>query len=145
MRFKELDLIDNKLKDYKNYESYIEQINLQIEMAEIEFEEYNEIDFCKDKLSKTNKINRETENRVLAKQEKIDKLHRRKKIFLIYKKNIELFIKMLSFEEYELFKLLYLNKNKMSRDRILYELHISKDTYYRLKYAILEKARDYLL
>lgn len=136
--------VEKWLYDYKKLDGYIAQIDLRIRNIENSIIGCRGISYDSDKLSKSYNINKQVEDEVIRRQEEIEKLELQKKSLISHKKSLDTAIHNLNSDQTILFNLVYINKDKWSRDRIISEMHISKDTYYRLKKTIVYSVIDTL-
>lgn len=125
------------LYDYKNIENYILQIELQIIVIKKEVIGCSAINYDLERVSATNNISSQVENETIEREKKIEQLESKKEFLELQKKRLDIAIRNLNSDQTILFNLVYINRNGWNRDRIIREMHISKDTYYRLKNSIV--------
>lgn len=126
------------LYSYKNIPSQIEQFDIDIANIRLDCISYKGIDYSKEKLSKTYSVSFEVEDFIVEKERQIELLENNKKKLKNLKKKIEIAINNFTSEQKVLFKLRYIeNANWL---RIVTEMHISKDTYYKMKEQLILSA-----
>lgn len=126
------------LYSYKNIPSQIEQFDIDIANIKLDCISYKGIDYSKEKLSKTYSVSFEVEDFIVEKERQIELLENNKKKLINLKKKIEIAINNFTSEQKILFKLRYIeNANWL---RIVTEMHISKDTYYKMKEQLILSA-----
>ncbi|SEN92138.1 DUF1492 domain-containing protein [Peptostreptococcus russellii] len=126
------------LHSYKKIPSQIKQFDIDIESVKLDCISYNGIDYSKEKLSKTYSVSSEVEDFIVEKEKQIEFLENNKKKLINLNKKIEIAINNFTSEQKVLFKLRYIeNANWL---RIITEMHISKDTYYKMKEQLILSA-----
>lgn len=132
--------IEAWLYNYKNLSSAIRQCDIQIQQIKEDIRGCGAIRYDGDKLSQTYNISNSVENEVLERERRIEEIQSRKKTIELHKESIEVAINNFNSDQKILFENLYINKNGWTRDRIIMEMRISKDTYYRIKDSLVRSA-----
>lgn len=128
------------LYNYKNLAGAIRQCDIQIQQIKEDIRGCGAIRYDGDKLSKSYNISKSVENEVIERERRIEEIQSRKKTIELHKESIEVAINNFNSDQKILFENLYINKNGWTRDRIIMEMGISKDTYYRIKDSLVRSA-----
>lgn len=128
------------LFSYKKLDSQIRQFDIDIENVELDCISYRGIDYSQERVSRTYSITSEVENFITAKETQIEKLKADRKKIVNLKEKIETAINNFTSDQKILFKLRYIdNANWL---RVVTEMHISKDTYYKMKEQLIINAAE---
>jgi len=126
---------------YKNIDSALRQYELQIEAIKHDIRGCGAIEYDSDRLSQSYNISKSVENEVLLREKKIEELESKKKLLELHKGKMDIAINNFNHEQTMIFKYVYLKiKPDWTRDRIISELGISKDTFYRIKKELVYSA-----
>ena len=129
------------LYEYRNIDSVLRLYSLQIEAIKNDIRGCGAIEYDGDKLSNSYNISKSVENEVLLREKKIEELEREKRRLEIHKEMLDIAINNFNHEQTMIFKYVYLKiKPDWTRDRIIRELSVSKDTFYRIKKELVYSA-----
>ena len=129
------------LYEYRNIDSVLRLYGLQIEAIKNDIRGCGAIEYDGDKLSNSYNISKSVENEVLLREKKIEELEREKRRLEIHKEMLDIAINNFNHEQTMIFKYVYLKiKPDWTRDRIIRELSVSKDTFYRIKKELVYSA-----
>lgn len=128
------------LYKYKSLPGLIRQCDIQIQQIKEDIRGCRGITYDSDRLSQSFNISKSVENEVLAREKRIEEIESRKKMLELHKESIEVAINNFNSDQKILFEALYINKGGYTRDRIIRDMGISKDTYYRIKNGLVRSA-----
>lgn len=135
-------ITEKMLFNYKDLEMYIKKIDLDIETLKLDYDCYGGISYDKDKLSKSNNMSNEIEDLVVRKDKEIKVLEREKKKLELEKKRLDIAINNLNSDQTIVFRMRYIERCNWIK--ITQEMHISKDTFYRIRDQLIESVMNSL-
>lgn len=133
---------EKMLFNYKDLEMYIKKIDLDIESLKLDYNCYRGITYDKDKLSKSNNMSNEIEDLIIMKEKKLTKLETEKKQLEIEKARMDLAINNFNSDQTIVFRMRYIQGE--SWVKITQDMHISKDTFYKIRDQLVKSAMNSL-